>query len=112
MKPRDRFLKALNRETPDRLPVTTHHLMPYFLDRYLNGMSNDQFFAHFGIDPIRWFEPRTTHAGRGDFLESSAAQDPNRKPYVLNENWRIEKEDLKDPIYPTERIRIRTPAGR
>ena len=111
MKPRERFLKALNRETPDRLPVTTHHVMPYFLNRDMRGMTNDQFFQHVGLDPIRWFEPRTTHAHRGDFLESGAVEDPNRKPYILNENWRVEKEDLNQATDQAERIRIITPRG-
>ena len=32
MSSRQRLLGALKRRKPDRLPVTTHHLMPYFLD--------------------------------------------------------------------------------
>jgi hypothetical protein len=33
------MLAALSGRVPDRLPVTTHHVMPYFLDRY-----SDHFF--------------------------------------------------------------------
>lgn len=29
---RERLLAALDRKCPDRLPVTTHHLMEYFLN--------------------------------------------------------------------------------
>lgn len=35
----ERLLKALDGGKPDRLPVTTHHVMPSFLDDYLNGAS-------------------------------------------------------------------------
>jgi hypothetical protein len=51
---KQRFLKALDRQRPDRLPVTTHHVMPYFLDAHLDGASNDAFFDRFGLDPILW----------------------------------------------------------
>ena len=53
MTPKQRFVAALTHQKPDRLPVTTHHVMPYFLSKYMNGISNDEFFAHFGLDPIR-----------------------------------------------------------
>jgi hypothetical protein len=29
---KQRFLKAIKKEVPDRLPVKTHHVMPYFLE--------------------------------------------------------------------------------
>ena len=37
MTSKQRCLAALNRQVPDRLPVTTHHVMPYYLDKYLGG---------------------------------------------------------------------------
>jgi hypothetical protein len=39
MTSRQRFLAAIKREIPDRLPVTTHHVMPYFLETYMDGIS-------------------------------------------------------------------------
>ena len=30
-----RFLAALEHRVPDRLPVTTHHVMDYFLKKYM-----------------------------------------------------------------------------
>ena len=42
---------ALEGGRPDRLPATTHHLMPYFLNRYLGGASEEEFFQRFGLDP-------------------------------------------------------------
>ena len=54
MNSRERLLTVLDRGQPDRLPVTTHHLMPYFLDTYMNGISEAGFFEHFGLDPVTW----------------------------------------------------------
>lgn len=54
MTSKQRFLSALEGKIPDRLPVTTHHVMPYFFEKYLNGISDDEFFEKFGLDPICW----------------------------------------------------------
>ena len=57
MTAKQRLVTALERGVADRLPVTTHHLMPYFLDKYMGGMSNQACFEHFGLDPITWTVP-------------------------------------------------------
>ena len=54
MSPRQRLIRALTGQKPDRLPATTHHLMPYFLDRYLGGTSVQGFFDSGGLDAIHW----------------------------------------------------------
>ena len=36
MNSRERLLAALDRKIPDHLPTTTHHVMQYFLGRYLD----------------------------------------------------------------------------
>ena len=55
MTSKERFLKALNRQKPDRLPVTTHHMMPSFLKQYMNGIPEQAFFEHSGniLDPVQ-----------------------------------------------------------
>lgn len=88
---RERLLTALDRKCHDRLPVTTHHIMEYFLNTYMGGADNQQFFKEMGLDPIFWVE---------DFQYSEEQK----------ENWRIEKEVLSDPKYYTERYYIHTPA--
>ncbi|MBN1557562.1 MAG: hypothetical protein JW951_05385 [Lentisphaerae bacterium] len=45
-------MTAVNREKGDRLPATTHHVMPYFLNRYMNGVSIPEFFEQTGLDFI------------------------------------------------------------
>jgi hypothetical protein len=52
MTSKQRMLTAINGRTPDRLPVTTHHIMPYFLKKYMNGTSNDEFFDYFKLGTI------------------------------------------------------------
>jgi hypothetical protein len=54
MNAKERFITALGRGKADRLPVTTHHVMPSFLESHLDGISNDDFFNAFGLDPIKW----------------------------------------------------------
>jgi len=46
MNSKERFLKALCMEKADRLPVTTHHIMPSFLKSYMNDISDQEFFDH------------------------------------------------------------------
>jgi len=90
-----RFLAALRGEIPDRLPVTTHHVMPYFLDRYMGGIDDQAFFDRFGLDPIQWivahkpadpgreyFDPEQGEIG---FLEARR---------VVSDDWRIHSESL------------------
>jgi len=39
MNSKERMVAALEHRIPDRLPVTTHHVMPFFLDKYMGGIS-------------------------------------------------------------------------
>jgi uroporphyrinogen decarboxylase len=109
---KERLLAALNRQMPDRLPVTTHHVMPYFTDKYMNGIGPDEFFDFFGLDAIRWPVPVKADASKGEFL------DPDQGPpqflqvsRVLSQNWRIESEQIPDADYKTTRYTIVTPKG-
>ena len=88
---KQRMLTAIDGGVPDRLPVATHHLMPYFLDKYMNGMSESEFFDYFGLDPIVWTMPY--------------------KPDI-SKNWRIEEEEIPGQNYLTKRYTIVTPGGK
>ena len=44
MNSKKRFIKTLEGGKADRMPVTMHHLMPSFLDIYMNGISDLDFF--------------------------------------------------------------------
>jgi uroporphyrinogen decarboxylase len=112
MTPRQRLLAALDRGIPDRLPVTTHHLMPYFLDKYLGGASNREFFDRFDLDAIYWTMPYRPDSDQRDF------HDPRRVEIagvdngpIVTDQWRLEQETMPDQDYQTVRYRVVTPGG-
>ena len=92
MNSRERLLAALDRRTPDRLPVTTHHLMPSFLAG-MEGIGELEFFDRFGLDAIRWIEVQS-----GNDRQEAAG-------------WRIEQQEVPDHDYRTTRYRVVTPRG-
>lgn len=110
MKSKERFLKAIKREKGDRLPVTTHHLMPSFLDNIMNGLSAQHFFDQFGLDPITWEMAFTFDADKGEFHDPTHTDlgflEARR---VCTDNWRFKIEDIANQNYPTQRFSIITP---
>jgi hypothetical protein len=110
MSPKQRLVAALERRPPDRLPATTHHVMPHFLRRHLGGVSNDEFFATFGLDPIHWIQAHRADTAAG------ARLDPDHRPgsclearRAVSDTWRVEVEDVPHPEFPTRRYRFVTP---
>lgn len=112
MTSKERLLAALTGSMPDRLPVTTHHVMPYFLKKCLQSMGQQEFFDEFGLDAITWSVPhrpapgsRDTfdlHQGEPGFLESRR---------VANDCWRVFSEDISADGRKLTRYRFVTPAG-
>jgi hypothetical protein len=90
--PRRRLLAALDRGVPDRLPATTHHLMPSFL-RGAGCATELEFFDRFGLDAVLWTTPLRRP------LEAGGA------------GWRLESEAVPDPDYRTTRYRFVTARG-
>ncbi len=108
MNTKERFLKAIAREKTDRLPVTTHHVMPYYTKKYLNGMTGREFFEHFGIDPIEWI--MTSKPGKGEYFDPSEGSVGKLEAgRICSENWKIRIDDLEDSEYSTKRFNIITP---
>lgn len=89
---RSRLLAALDRRVPDRLPVTTHHLMPSFLAQ-AGGLTEREFFDRHGLDAITWTTPLVCPLEDG------------------GPGWRLERETLADPDYRTVRFRFVTSRG-
>jgi uroporphyrinogen-III decarboxylase len=57
MTSKERMMLALNREKPDRLPVSVHQWQGYHLDKYLGGISDLEAFEITGMDAqIQYFE--------------------------------------------------------
>jgi uroporphyrinogen decarboxylase len=94
MNGRERFLAALNRQKPDRLPCQVHCWMQYYLKTYLGGIDQYAAYSKFGMDSV-------------------IRQNPI---YIYNDNdlanWQIEHVDL-GIIEENEcwHETIKTPAG-
>ncbi len=112
MTSRARLLTALDRGIPDRLPATTHHLMPYFLDKYLGGASNQEFFDRFDLDAIYWTTPYRPDPGRGEYYEPRPGEVAGVEGCpIVTDQWRLEQEALPGQDYRTVRYRVVTPGG-
>jgi len=110
MTSKERLLAAIERKTPDRLPATTHHVMQYYLDTYLGGVSSDVFFETFGLDAITWIMTSIPDESQGYFFDPSHTDvgflEARR---IVADTWRIESEKLAGFEYDTTRYRIVTP---
>jgi hypothetical protein len=112
MTTKQRFLATLERRKPDRLPVITHHVMQYFLDRYLGGISSQEFFDRYGLDPITWQVLHKPAPGSGDYFDPLQGV-----PGFLevrrfwSARWRTEAEDIPGQPWKTTRYRFVTPKG-
>ena len=87
---KERLLAALDGKPLDRLPVTTHHIMEYFSNKYMGGKHYLEFFKEMKMDPIFWVE--------------------DWKEFQHPDTWRIERVEVPNPRYLTERLYIHTPA--
>ena len=103
MTSRERLLTALTQGVPDRLPVTTHHLMPHFLEKQMGGISEEAFFDQFGLDGITWFFGTTAIPADGSYLSSIG--------YIQTDNWTIDVEAPPFSKHQTYRYKITTPGG-
>ena len=52
MTSKERMMRALHREKPDRLPVTIHQWQQYHLDTYMGGMDALDAFKTCGLDAV------------------------------------------------------------
>lgn len=109
MTPKKRFLTTLTGGIPDRLPVTTHHVMPSFLKKFMNGAGNDEFFDRFGLDPIRWVASYRPDETRGEYYDPLHVPGYLEARRVVSDRWRIYPEPVSDPRYETIRYRFVTP---
>lgn len=103
MTSRERMLTALDRKEPDRLPVTTHHIMEFFLEKYMDGISNREFFDHFGLDAYSWILPTKDDPDGKTWT--------NEYGFLTSDNWHITQQEMPDPQYETHQYTIHTPKG-
>src|SRR5512146_1814534 len=102
MTSKQRMLTALTRGQPDRLPVTTHHVQKYFLDTYLGGRTNREFFDEFGLDAYHWTVPILGEPGKSWVDEFG---------HLQSAVWRIERIASEGGSFPGYRYCIQTPRG-
>jgi uroporphyrinogen-III decarboxylase len=102
MNSKERMMLALQKEKPDRLPVSVHQWQQYHLDKYMGGMDALSAFQSLGMDAaIQYFE------AMGQFWVPDA-----EKYIVQTPEWREEIEVI-DPT-PTNKLlhhTIHTPEG-
>ncbi len=102
MTSKDRLLSALDRQKPDRLPVSLHQWQPYHLEKHLGGIGALEAFERFGMDAqIQYFESM----GQFWLIEADFAK-------FSTPQWIDEAHVLSDD--PDHRIvhhTIRTPEG-
>jgi uroporphyrinogen-III decarboxylase len=110
MNSKQRFLNALARKKTDRLPVTTHHLMPSFLGKYMNGISDQKFFDYFGLDPVKWLIVHTYDPSKGEYFDPLHTETGFLEARrICTDSWRFSTEDIHGHAYPTKRLNIITP---
>ena len=109
MTSKERMLMALRGECPDQLPVTTHHVMPSFLDSHMEGKSDQEFFDIFGLDPIRWIIAYAANESAGDYYDPGHTElgflEARR---VSSDSWRFKVEKLDNKDYDTSRFSLIT----
>jgi hypothetical protein len=110
MNAKQRFSAAINKKKPDRLPVTTHHLMPSFLKKYMNGVGEIEFFKRFGMDPIRWIVAHRPDSEKGEYYDPEQGE-PGflEAKRICTDNWRTRVDDLGGNGIRTQKFSILTP---
>jgi hypothetical protein len=95
MTSKQRLLTALRRGQPDRLPVTTHEPLQYYLDKYEGGISPQEFFDRYDFDAITWpifHKPDPTKAAHFDSLQGTPGFLEARR--ISSEHWHVESEEI------------------
>jgi hypothetical protein len=84
--------------------------MPSFLNNYMNGFSDQDFFDHFGLDPIKWIIAHTFDDSKGEYFDPTQ-DEPGflEARRISTDNWRFSNEEIKNSDYPTSRLSIITP---
>jgi len=109
---KQRLLTALRGGIPDRLPVTTHHIMAYFRDKYMGGMPNQAVFEAFEMDALTWIAPHRPDLAVGEYCDPLQGEPgflESRR--IATDSWRIYSEALPNQDYKTTRYRFVTPKG-
>ena len=102
MTPKERLIAAIERRPTDRLPVATHHLISYFLNKYAGGMDGLEFHKTMGFDPIVW--PWKFRPVKDQYRDEATG-------LIASPEWEIETKPVEGYAYPTTRYTFHTPGG-
>ena len=84
--------------------------MPTYLGKYLNGMTEMEFFERFGLDPIRWFMAFKADEKRGWHPDSGQPElAPAGAARIVSDTWRILEEEVPGQKFRTVRYRFQNP---
>ena len=112
MTSKKRMLTALSGGVPDRLPVAGHFVMPYYLNKYMDGISVEEFYDACGWDPITYPTYHRPDESKGEYYDP-AQEDvgflENRR--IFTDEWRIESKELEGRKHPAKLFRFITPKG-
>jgi uroporphyrinogen decarboxylase len=112
MTSKQRLICALAGRQPDRLPVTTHHLMDSFLKGQLDGASARACFDRFGLDAIQWVVAHRPDEAAGEYFDPlQGAPGFLEARRVSTDHWRVYPETIPSQEWPTTRFRFATPKG-
>ena len=101
MTSKERMMRALNKEKPDRLPVSLHQWQKYHLDKYLDRMSDLEAFEKFGFDAQAQY-----------FGDVGQTQERDEALKSCTSNWRIEPDVISaEPDNHVVNYTIHTPEG-
>ena len=76
----------------------------------MDGMTNEQFFEYFGLDPIVW--ANSVRLGPGEYVLKYQSQTGWPLVFICSDQWRIEAENIPLQVYPTTHFNVITPGGR
>jgi uroporphyrinogen decarboxylase len=102
MTSKERLMRAVNREVPDRLPATVHQWQKYHLDEYMGGVDELEAFRQCGLDAaVPYWE------AVGQFWMPDAAAPANLSPQWQDEVTVVRDDPDDTVIHHT----ITTPGG-
>ncbi len=110
MTSKERFITAIEGGIPDRLPVTTHHILPSYLNKYMSGKDEQDFFDTFYLDPIKWLVFHKPDESRNEFADPTQGKLGFLEGLrVCTDSWQFKTEPLSGYSYETIKFSIITP---
>jgi len=106
------MLTALDMGVPDRLPCTTHEIIPFFLDSCVDGISESEFFDKFQLDKTIWLNPLRALNGVGAGVGVGEKVSPIEnlyQPFIETGEWKLQSESVSQSGRTGVRYTISTP---